>query len=122
NPLPLQAGVAEELHAMHVLEHVYLWEAPAMLGEWRRLLQPGGRLVLELPNILLAAKNLLNGMNDQMSMWPLYGDWNHRDPYMMHKHGYTPMTLRQLLEGNGFRDVKFGPPRTHGGKQNRDMR
>lgn len=122
NPLPLADGCAEELHAMHAIEHVYAWEAVHLLAEWRRLLKPGGLLVLELPNLEAAARNLLEGLNDQMSMWPIYGDWNHKDPYMMHKHGYTSRTIEALLVGGGFTGVVHKAPQTHGARANRDMR
>jgi predicted SAM-dependent methyltransferase len=122
NPLPLPDGCADELMAMHVLEHVYRWEAPALLGEWRRLLKPSGLLVLELPNIEAAARNLLAGLSDQMCMWPLYGDPGHRDPFMCHRWGFTPKTLHQLVHDAGFRDIVQPPPRTHGARADRDMR
>ena len=122
NPLPLADGVAEELHSYHFLEHVYAWEAPAMVKEWHRLLQRGGRLVLELPNLESACKNMLVGMNDQMVMFPLYGDPSHRDEFMCHRWGYTPKTAKALLESNGFSKIKLLPPQTHGARFNRDMR
>jgi SAM-dependent methyltransferase len=122
NPLPLSDGCAEELHSYHFLEHVYRWEAPALLAEFHRLLQTDGVLVLELPNIEAAARNLLAGMDDQMAMWPLYGDPGHADPFMCHRWGYTPGTIRALLEAHGFRGVKLKPPQTHGCRANRDMR
>lgn len=122
NPLPLEDGCAEEVCSFHFLEHVYRWEAPALLAEFRRLLRPGGRLVLELPNLEAAARNLLAGKNDQMAMWPLYGDPSHLDPYMCHRWGYTPGTVRALLEECGFTKIKLLPPQTHGARANRDMR
>ena len=122
NPLPLDDGCAEEVHSYHFLEHVHEWQAPALVREFHRLLQPGGLLVLELPNIEAAARNLLAGMGDQMAMWPLYGDGSHRDPYMCHKYGYTPGTVRALLEAHGFTGIKLKPPQTHGCRANRDMR
>jgi predicted SAM-dependent methyltransferase len=122
NPLPLTGGCAEELHSYHFLEHVYRWEATALLAEFRRLLAPGALLVLELPNIEAAARNLLAGMDDQMAMWPLYGDPEHRDPFMCHRWGYTPATVTALLCEAGFQQIKVLPPRTHGAKTNRDMR
>ena len=122
NPMPLDDGVAEELQAMHALEHVYAWEAPNLLAEWRRLLRPGGLLVLELPNLEHAARNLLEGQKDQMSMWPLYGDPSWRDPYMCHRYGYTPKTLEALLTAGGFSSILHMPPQTHGARTNRDMR
>lgn len=122
NPLPLDGACADELHSYHFLEHVYRWEAPHLVAEFRRLLKPGARLVLELPNIEAAARNLLAGLNDQMAMWPLYGDPGHRDPYMCHRWGYTPATVAALLKGSGFSHIRVMPPVTHGAKSHRDMR
>jgi predicted SAM-dependent methyltransferase len=120
--IPLGDACADELHSYHVVEHVYAWESPALVREFRRLLKPGALLVLELPNIEWAAKNLLSGMSEQMAMWPLYGDPGHRDPYMCHRWGYTPKTIKALLSQCGFTDINILPPKTHGAKANRDMR
>jgi len=122
NPLPLRDSVADEVHAYHYVEHVYRWEAPAMLQEFHRLLRIGGLLVLELPNIEAAARNLIAGMDDKMVMWPLYGDPGHVDPYMCHRWGYTPKTIKALLLECGFNEIRIKPPVTHGARANRDMR
>jgi predicted SAM-dependent methyltransferase len=120
--IPLDDGVAGVVMALHLIEHFYLWEVPRVLAEWRRLLKPGGQLILELPNIEAAAKNLLTGMTDQMCMWPFYGDPGHKDPFMCHRWGYTPKTIKALLRDNGFMGIKILPPQTHGKRVNRDMR
>lgn len=120
--LPLADGCADELHSYHFIEHVYRWEAPAVLAEWHRLLRPGGLLVLELPNLEAACRNLLAGARDQMGMWPIYGDWGHRDPYMMHKHGYTPATIQALVAECGFTNIRMARPQTHKARSDRDMR
>lgn len=122
NPLPLPSGCADELFSAHVVEHVHDWQAPHLLAEWKRLIRPGGALVLELPNIEAAARHLLEGKSDQWCMWPLYGDGSHRDPWMCHKYGYTPKTIRRLVEEAGFVDVRLLPPQTHGPRPDRDMR
>lgn len=121
NPLPLESGCAGQVHSYHFLEHVYQWEAPALVAEFARLLQPRGLLVLELPNLESAARNLLAGTADKMSMWPLYGDPGHQDPFMCHRWGYTPSTLSALLSER-FSSIKVQAPRTHGAKWGRDMR
>lgn len=120
NPLPLPDGCADELHSYHFLEHVYRWEAPALVAEWHRLLKPSGLLFLELPNIKLAAQNLLNGSTEQMSMWGMYGDPGWKDPYMTHRWGYYSETVKALLVG--FERIKIRPPQTHGARVDRDMR
>lgn len=119
---PLPDGYADELMAAHVIEHFYEWCAPFVLLEWKRLLKSGGKLILELPNIEAAARNLLAGMSPQMSMFAFYGDGSHKDPYMVHRMGYTPSSLTQLVINAGFQQVKIMPPQTHGPRPNRDMR
>lgn len=122
NPLPIPDGVAEEVHAYHFLEHFYRWQAPALVAEFHRLLKDRGKLVLELPNLALAAQNVLDGKGDQMAMWPLYGDPSHEDPMMCHRWGYTPATVAALLGEAGFRKIRHFSPRLHGAKVKRDMR
>ncbi|MBW2509537.1 MAG: methyltransferase domain-containing protein [Deltaproteobacteria bacterium] len=120
--IPLEDECADVVMALHLLEHFYQWEAPAVVQEWRRLLKPGGKLILELPNLEAACRNLLKGMKDQMSMWPLYGDPGHKDPYMCHRWGYTPKTVVKFLKQQGFKKIRILKPQTHGRRANRDMR
>lgn len=122
NPLPLPDACADELHSFHFVEHVRQYEAPALMREFHRLMKPGALMVLELPNIEAAARNLLAGMPDQMCWFAFYGDASHLDPYMLHKFGYTPKTIRALLSDAGFKDIQIKPPKTHGARANRDMR
>lgn len=119
--MPLDDMCADEVHSYHFIEHVHEWEAPALVHEFHRLLRPGGKLILELPDVAKACENLLKGLGDQMSMWPLYGDGSHKDPYMCHKYGYTPKSITALLKPY-FEDIKILNPETHGRRANRDMR
>lgn len=120
--IDIEDGKAQIVMANHLIEHFFRWEVEDILAEWYRLLKPGGQLILELPNLEHACRNLLAGSTDQMSMWPIYGDWGHKDPYMMHKHGYTPKTIKALVDLCGFKKVQILPPQTHGRRANRDMR
>lgn len=122
NPLPLDDGCADELHAMHIIEHVREWQAPHLVGEWLRLLKPGGRLIVECPDLEKAAKNLLSGMDKQWWLFPFYGDGSFKDPFMCHLFGYTPKSLARLLSECGFVKIEEKPPQTHGARLNRDMR
>ena len=42
-------------------------------------------------------------------MWVFYGDPQWQDPYMVHRWGYTPQSLRALLEGVGLTQVQQTP-------------
>lgn len=110
--IPLPDQCAQEVMAIHVIEHFFSWETPAVLKEWHRLLIPGGLLVLELPDAFKCARNLVKGVQarpgkpaDQMHMWGLYGDDTLRNPYMMHKTGWWFDRLAPVVRAVGFRDV-----------------
>lgn len=121
--IPLPDGCADELMAIHLFEHVPVWDVDGMLTEWRRLLKPGGKLVLEMPDIVKAAKNLIAGKGDQQSMWAIYGDPGPRDPLNGHHWGWTCKTIRPVLERNGFRNVTEHPTQHHpAGHGHRDFR
>lgn len=126
---PLPDDCADELLSVHFLEHLYSWQSAAVIQEWRRLLKPGGLLVLELPNLVKCAKNLLALKSaggrplQQMAMWGIYGDDTLRDPYMCHRSGWWPEALIEFLTAHGFSDAREGVPVWHkAGIDNRDMR
>ena len=113
--LQFEQDYVDEILSVHVIEHFYPWEAENLLTHWKEILKPGGSIILECPNILTAAKMLLEeperaaravGKDGQMAMWPLYGDPAWQDPLMCHRWGYTPTTLKDLLEKCGFKNVR----------------
>ncbi len=112
--LSLPDGYADEILSVHVIEHFYYWEIKEVLREWIRVLKPGGKLVLECPNLQSAAeafladpkKTALPGREGQKTMWVFYGDPAWKDPLMCHKWGYTPGSLKKLLHGMGLTDIK----------------
>jgi predicted SAM-dependent methyltransferase len=111
--LELADEYADEVMAIHVVEHFYIWEIAALLAEWRRVLKPGGLLILECPNVLKAARNLVNNPSYatnreagwKKTMHALYGDTRWEDALMVHKWGWTPASLTQQLEEAGFSGV-----------------
>jgi predicted SAM-dependent methyltransferase len=47
--IPLPDDHADIAYAIHVLEHIQRWETEDVLKEWRRVLKPGGKLIIEVP-------------------------------------------------------------------------
>jgi SAM-dependent methyltransferase len=128
-PMPFPDACADELLSVHFFEHVYSWEAPSVLAEWHRVLKPGGQLVLEMPDLLKCARNLIKHAEtggkplQQMGLWGVYGDDTLRDPYMCHKWGWWPATLKAALLAAGLIVVRFEVPVWHpAGRHDRDMR
>ena len=104
---------ADEILTVHVIEHFYQWEAEDVLLEWLRVLKPGGKMVVECPNLLIACEEILKnpqqatgpGPEGQRTMWALYGDPAWQDPLMCHKWLYTPDSLGQLLIQCGLENI-----------------
>lgn len=116
-------GTAEEILAIHLFEHLYRWEVEPALAEWNRVLARGGRLILEMPDVIKCARNLLENTKDQLSMWGLYGDPRYKDPHMCHPWGWTFKTIKPVLESAGFVDVTEGITHWHAsGRVVRDFR
>lgn len=81
-------GRFERIFLFHVLEHVPKAEAQPLMEVLQGALRPGGRVVIELPNMA----NLFTAG---------YLRWADRT----HEAGYSEMSLRHLLESAGFTDV-----------------
>lgn len=108
---------ADEVLAVHVVEHFWRWEVVDVLREWRRVLRPGGKLILECPNLQSACEHFLAdpanranpGPEGQRSMWVFYGDPSWKDPLMVHRWGYTPASLAAVTQEAGFSNVRQEP-------------
>lgn len=116
-------GCADEIMGIHIFEHFYEWEVDALLKEWVRVLKTGGKLILEMPDLVKSCRNVLNDpKNLKMGMWPLYGDNTLKDPLMCHKWAWTYETIKPYLIKAGFSKVKECNPLWHGKKVKRDFR
>lgn len=106
--IPLPDNHADEILSVHVIEHVYQWEAAPLLTEWLRILKPGGKMVIECPNLLRVLRTVFETgeITVPMFWWPIYGNQHLKDPLMCHKYGYTPETLVNLMKSVGLTEVK----------------
>lgn len=108
---------ADEILSVHVVEHFWRWEVLDILREWVRVLKPGGKMILECPNLISACQELLSDPENassgdargQRSMWVFYGDPSWQDPLMTHRWAYTPNSLAGLLRESGLIDVRQQP-------------
>jgi len=119
--IPLPDDYADEAMAIHVLEHLNRWDAVPALAEWRRVLKPGAKLVLELPELRRCCTAVLDGMDGYDGVSGLFGDPESRDELMMHRWCWTEEELKRALGEAGFRKVRTGPLQYHGRRRWRDM-
>jgi SAM-dependent methyltransferase len=124
--LPFADGSARLLFASHMLEHLYYpQEALRFLAECRRVLRPGGRLRLVVPDIELYVRAYAERDDaffaDRRRTWEgLPEGRTHLEEFLSyagagpdpaafldsHKYGYDFATLSRLLALAGFEDVR----------------
>ncbi len=119
--LPFPDDYADIARAIHVIEHFQVWDAPAVLAEWVRVLKPGSPLIVECPCIEKVVKLFdVPGIPPWMTYWGLYGDPRLNDPLMMHHWCYSVKQLSGLMAEAGLEEIRNDPPQFH--QPARDMR
>ena len=124
--LAVESDSADAVAAIHVLEHFYQWEAEEVLTEWRRILKPGGKMILELPCMDKVLRYIglciekKEPLQDFMTAFALWGDPKYKDPAMCHRWGWSMKQLHDVMENVGMREIEFVEPRYH--FKFRDMR
>jgi len=103
-------GTFSDVYASHVLEHLdYAGELQATLVEWLRVLAPGGRLHVSVPDLdvlsdLMLLKDRLTVDQRFQVMRMMFG--GHVDRYDYHQVGLNEDFLGLLLTGAGFVEVE----------------
>ena len=136
-PLPaeIRAMKFERVEAIHFWEHLYHWQAVQLASEIYEVLEPGGKLILELPNLIKCCEYVAGAKDIPLSnaaprqpdprftVWGIFGAQDDPkcvgDIHQAHKWGYTPASIQLMLKEAGFDRVDFPP--THS-KPGRDMR
>lgn len=113
-PLPFETDAADELWAIHILEHLPRKDASPCLTEWFRVLKRGGRLAIELPSLDKIAKNIVDGeKNIRLTVMGLFGDPRDPKPDMMHQWCWSQQELTEALSSVGFERITFMDPIFH---------
>jgi predicted SAM-dependent methyltransferase len=133
--IPLEDGSCEIVFASHILEHLVWYDTQKALAEWVRVLQPGGRLEVWVPNAYEICKAFIayEHDNDDQAMkadgWYrqnpdkdfyvwfngrifTYGDGKGKlDHPNWHRTLFSPRYLCQLLRVVGLKDVRMLDPK-----------
>ena len=114
--LPLGDSWASEILAIHILEHVPPARLVPTLAEWHRVLRPGGRVQVHVPNGPALMQALM--MRPLPEKWPLMGSVlgmycgpDARDPRRLehrsdHQIIFDSEILRWALDEAGFTDIE----------------
>jgi predicted SAM-dependent methyltransferase len=102
-------GSAVEVYASHVYEHLgYQEELPKAFAEAKRVLMPGGRLRIAVPDLEVLCGLFLNLRHDVNSQFfvqrMIMG--GQIEPFDFHKTGFSMNILVALLKVHGFKDFR----------------
>ncbi len=106
--LPFPNERFDELYACHIFEHLNPYKVGEILLEWKRVIKPGGKLIMEMPDILELCKNFekadKNGRYRLLNC--IYGTTQIEHP---HVFGWYPEILNDHLIYAGFENILFMP-------------
>lgn len=109
--LELPDNYADIVFNSECLEHFPYKETRAVLGEWCRIVKPGGMIRVEVPDFLLACKQILEWdcLEGDRAMQQIFFA-EQLNEFDFHYTGLTPRMLTDDFEALGFEveDIKRG--------------
>jgi predicted SAM-dependent methyltransferase len=112
--IKLSSNSVGMIYNSHVFEHIPREQAKDALAEWYRLLKPGGKLYICVPDLEVLFKVYLDNLPQyhtekgrylvDRACYLTFGGQTNR--YDFHFYGYSFVTLRDMLERVGFKDVR----------------
>ena len=100
-PLPHEDGSVADIRCSHMLEHLTYGQAQDALTDWFRVLRPGGRLRLSVPD--WDKLRCLDLDNNEQRFWITGGQ---TDEYDIHKSQYSESMLACLLRQIGYVEMR----------------
>jgi len=125
--IELPENCADEILASHVIEHLPQFQAPVVMKKWYETLKPGGKLIMELPDLEGLCKDFLEQSEEErfittMCIYGASGDCVNEESIRNgtsspHLWGYTPSNISSILNYIGFKDIEILPSQgPHPGK------
>jgi len=117
-PLPFKDGEAEEILSCATLEHLLISQTLRLVSEFYRILQPGGKLTVAVPDLrkicLAYVDNYDSALADtyfkDLNKY-IYGELYENDnfDFQCHKSVYDFTALYKILFNAGFREIEEVP-------------
>lgn len=111
-------GSVDTIYTSHLLEHISHTQLVPVLEVWYRKLKPGGKLIINVPDMEWTARQILRFESGQILSGVyadfegdrglqtiVYGSHAHEGEY--HKACFVRTSLWELLDGVGFEKIKI---------------
>lgn len=98
--LPFRDNSIDAIWSSHALEHVPMARVIPILKEWLRVIKPGRRLILQVPNFDYIAKYWLTGPGREWAERMVFGEQANEHDF--HRCAFTGTVLKTDLAGAGW--------------------
>lgn len=121
--LPFKDNSVETIETYHVLEHLSVClmtnidpsygkkygDIIKLLKEWRRVLKPEGKLIIEVPDFDTLVQEYIKADNRRKEelLTHIYGGFRNKNIYDIHRWGINKYRLIYILRGAGFQKIEF---------------
>ncbi|NJO30623.1 MAG: methyltransferase domain-containing protein [Richelia sp. SL_2_1] len=113
--LPYDNNSVDEIFTSHALEHIGKFQIIPTLNEWYRIIVPGGKITIRVPDLEWCVRHWLE--HKESVGWDLdviFGNQMHDGEF--HKTGFTEHTLMMYVSNAKLRITKFEVLDTHSQK------
>ena len=100
-PLDYADESVDEIRASHILEHFSFRDAIAAVGEWVRVLRPGGKIRLAVPGF-----DQIVQLSEHDRAWPFYLMGGQTDENDYHRSVWNVGSLRALMRQCGLENIQ----------------
>ncbi len=115
--LDFEENSVTEIMASHLFEHLNPYHCLDILKGWWRVLRPGGKLVMEMPDIEQLCKRFVTAsigerygiLNAVYGSVNTTGEGDQSNITSPHLFGWWPQSIADHLMNAGFVDITFGP-------------
>jgi predicted SAM-dependent methyltransferase len=112
--LKVSSGSVDIIYASHILEHIPRYMESKVLSEWYRVLRPGGKIYLCVPDLEVLFRIYLDNLPIydtekgkylvDIACFLTYGGQINKHEF--HFNGYSFVTVKRLLESTGFKHIE----------------
>lgn len=91
--LPFEDDSIDGIVSLHSMEHISKYKVPDTLLEFQRVLKPGARFLILVPNLIWVLQRFIDNPNLNWEMDMIFGSQDGEGQF--HKTGFTPEIIKQ---------------------------